>query len=150
MQVIIEAKVQIQNRMKYLAEQVTQKIDSGEPVMITLEKYDEKRERKSTQNRMVYRIYSFIGKQLYGGDEDHARKECKLRFGCAILYRDSKEFAMTFDRVIRPLEHELRLEAMDLVDVSSVMTVEQCSEYIDTLINNWTLKGVDFNGLTNN
>ncbi len=150
MQILIEAKIQIQNRIKFLSEQVTQKIDSGEPVLITLEKYDEKKERKATQNRMVYRIYSFIGKQLYGGDAEHARKECKLKFGCAILYRDNKEFAVTFDRVIRPLDHVLRLEAMDLVDVSSVMTVEQCSEYIDTLINSWTLKGVNFSDLTNN
>lgn len=100
--------------------------------------------RSLPQNRLIYKIYQRIGRALYGGDELHARRECKLVCGCRILYRDRQEFAQTFDLVIRPLTQETRLKAMDLIDVSSIMKVKQSTEYIKLMMQVYTEKGVYF------
>ena len=64
--------------------------------------------------------------------------------GCKILYLESDEFVKTFDKVIRPLPQEIRLEAMDLISVSSIMTVKQCKSFITDCMNQYTLRQVHF------
>jgi hypothetical protein len=109
----------------------------------TAEDADEQ-DRSLAQNRLIYKIYQRIGRALYGGDELHARRECKLKCGCKILYRDRQEFAETFDLVIRPLPQETRLKAMDLIEVSSIMKVKQSTEYIKLMMQVYTEQGVYF------
>ena len=109
----------------------------------TTEDADEQ-DRSLAQNRLIYKIYQRIGRAIYGGDELLARRECKLKCGCKILYRDRQEFAETFDLVIRPLPQETRLKAMDLIEVSSIMKVKQSTEYIKLMMQVYTEQGVYF------
>lgn len=104
----------------------------------------DEQDRSLAQNRLIYKIYQRIGRALYGGDELLARRECKLKCGCKILYRDRQEFAETFDLVIRPLPQETRLKAMDLIEVSSIMKVKQSTEYIKLMMQVYTEQGVYF------
>lgn len=150
-QIIIDAMISVQTKVVDIAADIISVIQSGSPAKVTVEPYDEQKElidqekdRTIKQNRLIYRLYQRIGKTLYGGDESHARNECKLRTGCRILYRDSEDFARVFDAVIRPLDHEKRLMAMDLISVSSIMKVPQATEYIKTIMTEYGQRGVYF------
>lgn len=143
----IEAMIEVQRKVVDIASDVAIILQSGKPALVTVEEdTEEKREarRSLAQNRLIYAIYQRIGKTLYGGDESQARNECKLKAGCRILYRDSKRFAKTFDEVIRPLPYHLKLQAMNLMSVSSIMKVKQSTEYIKTLLTEYGQQGVYF------
>lgn len=142
----IHGAISVQRAMQEAGQEVMRLIDSG-PVEIIVQTHDEKsseKRRSTRQNRLIYSLYQRIGKTLYGNDELHARRECKLRIGCRILYRDKKEFAELFDRVIRNLDHETRLNSMDLVSVSSIMSVKQVQEYTSRIISTYSEQGCYF------
>lgn len=151
MAIIIDAMVSVQPRLVDIAADVISILQTGIPAKVTIEPYDEEKEKKIdakarslAQNRFIYKLYQRIGKTLYGGDESHARNECKLRVGCRILHRDSKDFAQVFDDVIRPLPHEKKLSAMTLISVSSIMEIPQATEYIKTILTEYGQRGVYF------
>lgn len=150
-ELIIDAMISVQPKVIDIATDIISVLQSGLPAKVTVEPYDEVKEKKSAakarstaQNRLIYKTYQRIGKTLYGGDESHSRNECKLRIGCRILYRDSQDFAQVFDNVIRPLSHENKLSAMLLISVSSIMTIPQATEYIKTIFTEYGQRGVYF------
>ena len=107
---------------------------------------DDKKEfenlRSIAQNRMVYALYKRIADSIYGGDVNHARRECKLSIGCKILYNSSLAFARVYDNTLRVMDRERRLQAMDLISVSSIMSTAQCTQYIKSIINTYSEQGV--------
>lgn len=142
----IHGAISVQRVMQEAGAEVMRLIESG-PVEVIVQPFDETatdKRRTIAQNRLIYKIYQRIGKTLYGGDELHARRECKLRIGCKILYRDREEFAELFDKVIRNLDHETRLKAMDLIEVSSIMKVKQSTEYIKSIMQQYSERGCYF------
>lgn len=141
---VVDAMVAINAVMQKAGKEVVELLNSGKAVDVIVQEHVDTKARSVPQNRLIYEAYKRIGVTLYGGDELHARRECKLMIGCAILYRESDGFVRTFDKVIRPLPQEIRLEAMDLISVSSIMTVKQCKEFITNVINQYTLRGVYF------
>jgi len=148
----IEAMIQVQGKITEASKEVISLLESGKPVSVIVEEYTEEAEgkrRTTAMNRLIYKLYQRIGKTLYGGDESHARNECKLRIGCRILYRDSKEFAKTFDSCIRPMTQENRLNAMNLISVSSIMKVKQGTEYIKTIMTEYGQQGCYFLDIEN-
>lgn len=144
---IIDSLIQVSGKLSDAGKEAIELLNSGKAVDIIVQEHVEEKARSVPQNKLVYLAYDRIGKTLYGGDELHARRECKLMIGCKILYRESEDFVKTFDKVIRPLPQEIRLEAMDLISVSSIMTVKQCKEYITDVLNQYTLRGVYFSDL---
>lgn len=109
---------------------------------IRVELYDAA--RTIDQNAMTFELYQTIGKTLYGGDTELARCECKLKYGCAIMWRDSDKFRAVYDKVIKPHDYPTKLEIMDLLPVTRLMDRAQISEYIEQVKNVYTSKGVDF------
>lgn len=89
-------------------------------------------DRSLEQNRLSWVLYGRIGKH-HGLTPEEAHRLCKLRYGVPILRRDSEDFDETYRRVIEPLDYRDQLRAMSLFDVSSVMTVAQMTEYLDTI-----------------
>lgn len=144
---IIDGMIQVNTALQKAGKEIIEIINSGKAVDIIVQEHVDTKARSVPQNRLIYESYKRIGVTLYGGDELHARRECKLMIGCAILYRESDDFVRTFDKVIRPLSQEIRLEAMDLISVSSIMSVKQAKEYITNVINQYTLRGVYFGDL---
>ena len=140
----VDGMIQVANKIKEATIEVIKILESGDAVDIIVQKHVDEKARSIPQNKLIYLSYDRIGKTLYGGDELHARRECKLMIGCKILYRESDDFVRTFDKVIRPLPHDVRLEAMDLISVSSIMSVKQCKQYITDILNQYTLRGVYF------
>ena len=151
MDLIVDAHISVQPRLGQAAAEAIRIIESGKAAKITVEEYDEEQDKKTAaklrsnaQNRLIYKIYQRVGKTLYGGDESLARNECKLRIGCRILYRERKQFSLVFDNIIRPLSHERRLMAMDLISVSSIMEIPEATEYIKTMMTEYGQRGVYF------
>lgn len=140
----IDGMIQVANKIKEATIEVIKILEAGDAVDIIVQKHVDEKARSIPQNKLIYLAYDRIGKTLYGGDELHARRECKLMIGCKILYRESDDFVRTFDKVIRPLPQEIRLEAMDLISVSSIMSVKQCKDYITDILNQYSLRGVYF------
>ena len=140
----IDGLIQVSSTFAKAAGAAIALINSGKAVDVIVQEHSDEKPRTIPQNKLIYLAYKRIGDTLYGGDELHARRECKLCIGCRILYCESESFVHTFDKVIRPLPHETRLEAMDLISVSSIMTKKQATQYIDNVLNQYTLRGVYF------
>lgn len=103
--------------------------------------------RSIPQNRLFYLLYDIIGKQLYGGDENHARNECKLTIGIPILRRDSEKFQQTYDRLLKPASYEDKLAMMEYISVSSIFDKAQGTEYIKKMFDTYSQKGVRWSEL---
>lgn len=102
------------------------------------------KDRSLDQNRMCFELYQRIGRALYGNDSDHARAECKLTIGVPILREEDEKFRESYDKIIRPVAYQDKLDLMAWFPVTRLMTVKQCQRYIDSVFNQYTIKGVDF------
>lgn len=98
-------------------------------------------DRSLEQNRLAFKWYGEIAKQRHMSP-DEAHRRCKLRYGVPILCRDSEDFCGTYERVLAPLPDPLRLEAMDLIEVTRLFTVAQMSEFLDTVYREQAMAGV--------
>lgn len=100
-------------------------------------------ERRSLdQNAMIYALYQQIAEQSEGEQIVDIRRECKLRYGVPIMRAGSEEFRYVYDRAIKPLDYEFKLRAMDWLPVTSQMGKAQATEYIDTVIREYSQRGL--------
>lgn len=81
------------------------------------------------------------------GDQtaEEYRGYCKLHFGVPILRNENEEFRIAYDRVIRPLDYELKLLAMMVpldFPVTRLMTTKQNTKYLDTVYKHFTSLGM--------
>ena len=146
---VIDGMIQIQPKVIEAAKEIALLISDGKSVDLIVQEHVDEKPRSIPQNNLIYHIYERIAATLYGDDEIHARRECKLTIGCRILLRDSESFREKYNKVILNLDYETKLEAMDLISVSSLMTVKQSKKYITIIINTYILKGcyfADLNG----
>lgn len=100
-------------------------------------------ERRSLdQNAMIYALYQQIAEQVEGEQIVDIRRECKLRYGVPIMRAGSEEFRYVYDRAIKPLDYEFKLRAMDWLPVTSKMSKAQATEFIDTVIREYSQRGL--------
>ena len=100
--------------------------------------------RSTAQNRLAQRWFTDISTQL--GDQTHedVRADCKLRFGVPILRAENEAFRLSYDRVIKDLPYEYKLDAIKSFDlpVTRLMTAKQMTAFMDEMQRNWTAQGV--------
>ena len=100
--------------------------------------------RSTAQNRLTQRWFTDIATQL--GDQTHedVRAECKLRFGVPILRAENEAFRISYDRVIKALPYEQKLDAIKAFDmpVTRLMTVKQMTAFMDEMQRHWSAQGV--------
>lgn len=100
--------------------------------------------RSNAQNRLAQRWFTDIATQL--GDQTHedVRAECKLRFGVPILRAENETFRLSYDRVIKALPYEQKLDAIKAFDlpVTRLMTVKQMTAFMDEMQRHWSGQGV--------
>ena len=100
--------------------------------------------RSALQNRLAQRWFTDIATQL--GDQTHedVRAECKLVFGVPILRAENEAFRLSYDRVIKPLPYESKLDAIKAFDlpVTRLMTVKQMTAFMDAMQRHWLPLGV--------
>lgn len=99
-------------------------------------------DRSEAQNRTCWMWYGEAARQGLLEPQWHperpptpedAHREAKLRCGVPILRRDSEPFRDVYDRLIKPLPIEEKVQAMDLINVTSIMSKDQASEYMDAV-----------------
>lgn len=98
-------------------------------------------DRTNDQNALLWKWNAEVAKHQ-GETKEDVHRESKLSIGCPILFRDNEEFAAFYRRVLAPQDRAERLKAMDFIDVSSVMTTKQMSEFMDEFEKKWRLRGV--------
>lgn len=91
------------------------------------------RDRSHDQNRLQFLWAREAAEQRGDVTADEVRREWKLRHGVPILREESAEFRETYDRAVKPLPYDQKLEAMHIIDVTSLMKVPQMVRYLDTI-----------------
>ena len=98
-----------------------------------IEVREESRKRSAEQNRLQRMWVNEAAKQ---GDQtaEEYRAYCKLHFGVPILRAENEEFRIKYDRIIKPMPYETKLELMaEPFDfpVTRLMTSKQKTKYLD-------------------
>lgn len=102
--------------------------------------------RSRSQNDGSHAWYAVIAKQLGDRTAQDVRAESKLHIGVPIRKEDP-EFAAKYDAMIKPLPYETKLALMVVpfeFPVTSGMTKEQMTRYLDEFFRYWAKQGVHF------
>lgn len=100
------------------------------------------RDRTREQNRLQFLWAREAAEQRGDRTPEEQRNEWKLRFGVPIMREDSPEFRDTYDRLIKPLSYGQKIEAMELIAVTSLMKVKQMVRYLDEITRECAAEGV--------
>lgn len=100
------------------------------------------KKRKISKNSLSHVWYDEISKQRLDETATYYRHYCKLHFGVPIMRRDSEAFREVYDRLIKPLDYEAKLNAMFMIQVTSLMDEKQMTEYLDQMQRHFADKGV--------
>ena len=91
------------------------------------------RDRSLDQNRLQFLWAREASEQRGDVTPDEVRCDWKLRHGVPIMREESAEFRDVYDSAIRPLPYHLKLKAMQIVEVTSLMKVRQMVRYLDAI-----------------
>lgn len=114
---------------------------TGLKLPITVE-WVQGRDRTKEQNRLQFLWAREAAEQRGDRTPEEQRNEWKLRFGVPIMREDSPEFRATYDRLIKPLSYPQKIEAMELISVTSLMKVRQMVRYLDSIERECAEEGV--------
>jgi len=88
-------------------------------------------DRSLDQNALAHKWFSEVGHQM-GESMDEVKARAKLDIGCIILCRDDPDFLAFCKQAFGGVDRETRLARMKYVPVTSIFTVQQMSEFMDT------------------
>ncbi len=91
------------------------------------------RDRSRDQNALQWLWATETAHQLGDRTPAEVQADWKLRHGVPILREDSAEFRELYDTMIRPLPFEMKVKAMDMIEVTSRMKVRQMVRYLDAV-----------------
>lgn len=92
--------------------------------------------RSIQQNRLQRLWIKEAAEQLKDGETEDYRAYCKLHYGVPILRNENDEFKIQYDKVVKPLSYENKLEIMkEPIDfpVTRLMTPKQKRRYLDSI-----------------
>ena len=90
--------------------------------------------RTLDQNAISHAWYEQLARELREDDALGWKCLCKLRLGVPILRAEDEEFRAFYDAAIKQsLTYEEKLAAMKFVPVTSLMTTEQLSKYLEAM-----------------
>ena len=98
------------------------------------------------QNSAQFAWFNEAAKQHCEYDAEGYRAYCKLHFGVPILRAEDDEFREKYDRIIRPLPYEQKIELMRVpfdFPITRLMCKDQKSRYLDQVWQWLTGLGVD-------
>ena len=98
--------------------------------------------RTLSQSALSHCWYDQIAKELGDQTEEEVKCECKLRFGVPILRADDPDFRDMYDSGIKGLTYETKLKAMRFIPVTSLMSREQLSKYLEQLQREFAGRGI--------
>ncbi len=99
--------------------------------------------RSLDQNGQSHVWYSQLAKELPEDNELGWKRYCKLTLGVPLLRAQDSQFRELYDKCIRKtLTYEQKLEAMDILPVTSRMDTEQFNYYLEAMQNHFSKRGV--------
>ena len=97
--------------------------------------------RSLDQNAISHAWYEQLARER---KEDNAlgyKCYCKLHHGVPILRAESDEFREAYDSTIKGMSYEQKLKVMTLLPVTSLMTKEQLSSYLEAVKSDFAQRG---------
>ena len=98
--------------------------------------------RSLDQNAISHAWYEQLSRELKEDDILGWKCYCKLHHGVPILRADDEEFRESYDSVIKGLTYEQKLISMRVWPVTSIMTKEQLSKYLEAMQADFLPRGV--------
>ncbi len=113
-------------------EQAKQVDLSKKPWVFSAEPY--KKDRNNAQNRLLYKWLAEIAKQS-GNGFAYERGYYKLNVGCPILCESSERFNELYMALVEVKTYEEMIDLMsdEQINVSSIMKIDQFSEYLSRI-----------------
>lgn len=113
------------------------------------------KDRTLDQNALWFGLYERIAQMTQIGDEDDARRYCKLHFGVPIMRKADADFRDAWNRLFLHLSYEQKLELMgpcsifgpDGFPVTRLFDRGQGIAYTDQIVSEFSGKGVVFSDL---
>jgi hypothetical protein len=100
------------------------------------------RDRTREQNRLQFLWAREAAEQRGDRTPEEQRNEWKLRHGVPIMREDSPKFRAKYDNLIKPLSYEEKIDAMEMISVTSLMKVRQMVRYLDAIERECATEGV--------
>tara|TARA_R110000822_G_scaffold281251_2_gene402951 strand:+ start:43 stop:480 length:438 start_codon:yes stop_codon:yes gene_type:complete len=101
--------------------------------------------RSLEQNKLQRKWMTEIAEQSEGHTPEDLRAFCKLTIGVPILRAENEIFREKYDRIVRPLSYEERIEVMAVpldIPVTRIMTTKQKTAYLDAVYKFFTERGI--------
>ena len=110
--------------------EIVSKLRAGQVIEVELSE----KKRSLSKNALSHVWYSQLDKAAF---QDHsagyARLYCKLHFGIAIMMED-EDFRARYEKLIKSrFSYEEKIEIMDWLPVTSLMTNDQMGRYLNTI-----------------
>ena len=102
------------------------------------------RNRSLKQNKLTFKWYGEIAEQLSDRTPEEVYAYCKLHFGVPILRSDNEAWRLAYDRRVKPMDYETKLDLMGPLDlpVTRIMTTGQLARYLDAIALCFSAQGV--------
>lgn len=98
--------------------------------------------RSIDQNSISHAWYEQIARELREDDALGWKCYCKLHHGVPILRAEDEQFREAYDATIKGLTYDKKLIAMKMLPVTSLMTKEQLSKYLEAMQADFLTKDV--------
>lgn len=99
--------------------------------------------RSLDQNAISHAWYEQIARELREDEALGVKRECKLLYGVPLLRAEEPEFRQKYDGLVRErFSYEEKLELMDWLPVTSLMTKDQLSRYLEAMQRAYAKRGV--------
>lgn len=100
--------------------------------------------RSGAQNRLSQRWYTDIATQFGDRTHDDVRAECKLEIGVPILRAENEAFRVSYDRTMKGLPYEQKIEAIKAFDmpVTRLMLTKQMTQYMDEMHRRFSVQNI--------
>lgn len=99
--------------------------------------------RSDDQNSISHAWYEQIARELREQSAHEVKRECKLLFGVPILRAEEPDFREQYDALVKDrFSYEEKLALMDWMPVTSLMTTDQLSRYLEAMQAGYGKRGV--------
>lgn len=119
----------------------TEKWADGKSGAVLMKEMTKSDIRSLDQNRLAWAWYKEI-ETFQHEDAGWGHNYCKLTIGVPILRAESEKFRNLYDRHLKPMSYEAKIEAIELIDVTKAMTTKQMTTYLDTVQRHWAAQGL--------
>lgn len=101
------------------------------------------KDRSLSQNALSHVWYGQVSRELKEHTPEEVKCYCKLHFGVPILRAEDADFREMYDAAIKlHLSYEQKLKAMRYLPVTSLMTKDQLSRYLQAMQAEYAQRGL--------